>query len=48
MIGDPTSVGRQLVERWGDVFDRVSLDAPYRVDPAVLVEVVRSARDGQR
>ena len=44
VTGDPTSAGRRLVDRWGDVYDRVSLDTPYPVDPSVAVEVMDGAR----
>jgi probable F420-dependent oxidoreductase len=44
VVGDPGSAGAALVERWGDVYDRLSLYTPYRADPAVLAEVVAGVR----
>lgn len=46
VVGDPVSAGRRLAERWGDVYDRISLDTPYEVDPAILLEVAGAARRG--
>jgi probable F420-dependent oxidoreductase len=44
VAGDPASVGPALVERWGDVYDRLSLYTPYKVDPTVLLEVTAAVR----
>jgi probable F420-dependent oxidoreductase len=44
VVGAPDEVGRGLVQRWGAVAPRVTLYAPYKVDPAALVEVLESTR----
>ncbi len=44
VVGDPATAGRLLAERWGDVYDRISLDVPYEIAPALLLEVVSAAR----
>lgn len=44
VIGDPESAGRELAQRWGGVYDRLSFDTPYRVDSAILTTVASAAR----
>jgi probable F420-dependent oxidoreductase len=44
IVGAPDEVGRGLVQRWGAVAPRVTLYAPYKVDPAALVDVLESTR----
>jgi probable F420-dependent oxidoreductase len=39
VVGDASSVAAAVAARWGDVYDRVSLDAPYDIDPGLLAEV---------
>jgi probable F420-dependent oxidoreductase len=40
VIGEPASIGGQLVERFGGLIDRVSFYLPYRIDPAVVRTLV--------
>ncbi|HZQ58173.1 MAG TPA: LLM class F420-dependent oxidoreductase [Acidimicrobiales bacterium] len=44
VVGTPDAVGRGLRARWGGVAPRITLYAPYNVEPAVLAEVLESAR----
>jgi probable F420-dependent oxidoreductase len=44
VVGGPDDVGRGLHRRWGDVATRVTLYTPYRVEPAVLADVMEHAR----
>jgi len=44
VVGAPEEVGRGLRRRWGDVAGRITLYAPYEVDPVVLTAVLESAR----
>jgi len=44
VVGGPDEVGRGLRRRWGDVAGRITLYAPYKVEPAVLAAVLESAR----
>jgi hypothetical protein len=44
VVGEPASVASALAERWGDVYDRLSLYAPYAADPALLAEVAGAVR----
>jgi probable F420-dependent oxidoreductase len=44
VVGAPDEAGRGLVQRWGAVAPRVTLYAPYKVDPGALVEVLESTR----
>ena len=46
LVGEPTSVGSRLRERWGDVATRISLYATYDADPAVWPVVVEAVRSG--
>ena len=44
VVGVPDDVGRGLRRRWGDVATRITLYAPYKVEPAVLADVLDNAR----
>jgi hypothetical protein len=44
VVGDPVTVGKGLVERWGGTYDRLSLYTNYRVDAEVLLEVAAAVR----
>ena len=44
VVGEPAAVGKALVERWRGTYDRLSLYTPYKLDPAVLAEVVDGVR----
>lgn len=52
VVGDPGMVGRAVVDRWGGIYDRMSLYVNYALDPEALtatVEAVRqTARSGSR
>jgi probable F420-dependent oxidoreductase len=48
VVGDPASAGAALIERWGHVYDRLSLYTPYRIDDAVLLEVAEGVRAAAR
>jgi hypothetical protein len=45
--GPPGEVGRDLHRRYGDLFDRVSINAPYDLAAEVSHEVARSFRQAQ-
>ena len=40
VVGEPSEVGSQLVERFGDVADRVGLSVPYDAPVDLLAEIV--------
>jgi probable F420-dependent oxidoreductase len=44
VVGEPAAVGKELVERWRGTYDRLSLYTPYKIDPAVLAEIVDAVR----
>ena len=44
VVGSPAEAGAELVRRYGDVFDRVSLYMPYRAAPEVTGELVAALR----
>jgi probable F420-dependent oxidoreductase len=44
VVGEPAEVGRKLVERWGDVYTRLSLYTPYPIEDEVLLEVAEAVR----
>jgi probable F420-dependent oxidoreductase len=44
VIGDPVTVGRGLRDWWFPVASRITLNAPYPHDPAVLALVAEAAR----
>jgi probable F420-dependent oxidoreductase len=46
VVGDPATVGREVIERWGDLLDRVTLYAPYHCDPVAMAETVAAVRSG--
>ena len=45
VVGEPSEVGSQLVERFGDVADRMGISVPYDAPTDLLAEVVESVRD---
>ena len=44
VVGEPAAVGEAVAARWGDVYDRVSLYANYRIDHGVALEVGAAIR----
>ena len=44
VVGSPAEVGAQLVERYGDVADRLALSVPYAAPTDLLAEVVERIR----
>jgi len=48
VVGDPATVGRQIVERYSGLMDRVSFYAPYPHDASVWPEVLAAARASDR
>src|SRR4051812_3968505 len=44
VVGEPAAVGKALVERWRGTYDRLSLYTPYKVDSAVVAEIIESVR----
>jgi probable F420-dependent oxidoreductase len=44
IVGGPAAVATGLRERWGGVYDRVSLYTPYRIEPALVGEVAEALR----
>ncbi|MGE0881497.1 MAG: TIGR03617 family F420-dependent LLM class oxidoreductase [Acidimicrobiia bacterium] len=44
IVGDPASVGKGLVDRYGDALTRLSLYSTYESDPAIWPEVVDAIR----
>jgi len=48
VVGDPEQVGAEIVARFGDVFDRLTLYTPYDVDPESIARVAASVRQAAR
>ncbi|HJQ48601.1 MAG TPA: TIGR03617 family F420-dependent LLM class oxidoreductase [Amycolatopsis sp.] len=44
VVGSPEQAGRELVRRYGDVFDRASLYTPYEVDPTLVTHTAAAIR----
>lgn len=44
VVGGPSEVGAEVVRRYGDLFDRLTLYTPYAADPSVMAEVASSVR----
>lgn len=44
VVGDPESVGREVVARWGDVYDRTTLYVNHEIEPAALAATVDAVR----
>ena len=44
VVGQPAEVGKGLRERWGPIATRLSLYTPYRIDPAMSLEVADAIR----
>jgi probable F420-dependent oxidoreductase len=44
VVGEPAQAGAEIVRRYGDVFDRLTLYTPYAADPAVTGEVLAAVR----
>ena len=44
VVGEPEAVGAGVAERWGDVYDRVSLYTNYRIDHDVALRVGAALR----
>jgi probable F420-dependent oxidoreductase len=45
VVGAPAEAGAEVVRRYGDVLDRLTLYTPYDVDPALMAEVAASVQD---
>ena len=44
VVGPPEEAGAEVVRRYGDVLDRLTLYTPYDADPALMTEVVAAVR----
>jgi probable F420-dependent oxidoreductase len=45
VVGTPEEVGPEVVRRYGDVFDRLTLYTPYDADPELLARVAAAVRE---
>jgi probable F420-dependent oxidoreductase len=45
VVGPPEEAGREVVRRYGDVFDRLSVYAPYDADPEGTARLVAAVRE---
>jgi probable F420-dependent oxidoreductase len=45
VVGTPEEVGPEVVRRYGDVFDRLTLYTPYDADPELLAGVAAAVRE---
>ncbi|MCJ7671057.1 MAG: LLM class flavin-dependent oxidoreductase [Acidimicrobiia bacterium] len=46
VVGDPGMVGRAVVDRWGGIYDRMSLYVNYTLDLEALMATVEAVRQG--
>jgi probable F420-dependent oxidoreductase len=46
VVAEPAHAGRAIVERWGGIYDRLTLYVPYELDPSSFAEVVTAVRSG--
>jgi probable F420-dependent oxidoreductase len=44
VVGDPGAVAKGIVDRWGGIYDRISLYTPYAIDTPTLLEVIDGVR----
>jgi probable F420-dependent oxidoreductase len=44
VVGDPKTVARGIVDRWGATYDRISLYTPYAIATPTLLEVIEGVR----
>jgi probable F420-dependent oxidoreductase len=44
VVGDPDAVASGIVERWGGIYDRISLYTPYAIETETLLGVVAGVR----
>jgi len=44
IAGDPAEVAAELLARFGDIVDRISLYTPYDADPALVTAVTAALR----
>jgi probable F420-dependent oxidoreductase len=44
VVGDPAAVAKGIVDRWGGIYDRISLYTPYAVDAPTVLEVIERVR----
>jgi probable F420-dependent oxidoreductase len=44
VVGAPAEAGAEVVRRYGDVLDRLTLYTPYDADPALMAEVAAAVR----
>jgi probable F420-dependent oxidoreductase len=44
VVGDPASVAKGIVDRWGGTYDRISLYTPYAIDTPTVLEVIEGVR----
>jgi hypothetical protein len=45
VVGEPEDVPRLMLERYGDIVDRLSFYAPYRSDPGRWAKVLEGFRE---
>jgi len=45
VVGEPDQVAAELLRRYGDVMTRMTLYAPYELDPAVAAQIARDIHD---
>jgi probable F420-dependent oxidoreductase len=48
VVGEPAAAGAEVVRRYGDLFDRLTLYTPYAADPTVVGEVADAVRSAAR
>jgi alkanesulfonate monooxygenase SsuD/methylene tetrahydromethanopterin reductase-like flavin-dependent oxidoreductase (luciferase family) len=44
VVGNPSEAGSEIVRRYGDVFDRITLYMPYQATPEVTAEITEAIR----
>ncbi|HUC25053.1 MAG TPA: LLM class F420-dependent oxidoreductase, partial [Streptosporangiaceae bacterium] len=47
IAGDPAQVAGELLARFGDIVDRVSLYTPYAADPELVTAVTAALREAR-
>jgi len=45
IVADPSSVAQALLDRWGDVYDRLSLYTPHGIEAATRAAIIASLRE---
>jgi len=46
VVAPPDQVAAKLLDRWGDLVQRISFYAPYKADPAVWTPIIRALQEG--